>query len=505
MFDVFCLSVALAVGQGAPADSQPIPPAASGHATLGDEPPSRIPPALPAVGVPDTWVPARTVSQVKPAEPKGPTPDSGPDKKPEEKKNGDEKKDEEKKDEKKEPEKGHFMKLIEGTPLGCKLEACKIKVDGWVDMSYTCSSRNTTNLPVTWNDRANAFLLQQAWVNIGKDVDTDSKEVDTGFKVAFLYGTDYRFTLIRGFFNNQLKNPNIDLSEPNGFEQNLYGFDIPLFYASVWLPGIGGEGTQVDIGRMFCQLGYESVMAPSSPLMSRSYAFQWAPPFFHMGIMATTKVDKNLTLKNMIANGNDVFFDGSQEARYMGAINWTSDDEKTTLALATSLGRGKFDASRPNGPAQGITTIGLAYEPFGRNNFNVFDLVYTQKIDDQFSVAFEAIYGYQQGVPAVATGSITNFNGTSGTCTWLSLVKYLNYNFSEQLGGILRLEAFYDAEGSRTGFEGWYWAGTAGLQFKPKDSIIFRPEIRYDYNGYSRPFEGEHGIFTAGADLIIKF
>ena len=84
-------------------------------------------------------------------------------------------------------------------------------------------------------------------------------------------------------------------------------------------------------------------------------------------------------------------------------------------------------------------------------------------------------------------------------------MKYLNYNFNEQMSGIIRAEAFYDAEGSRTGFEGWYCAGTVGAVYKPKDSVIFRPEIRYDYNGYSRPFTGQHGILTAGADLIIKF
>src|SRR5262249_31111629 len=158
-----------------------------------------------------------------------------------------------------------------------------------------------------------------------------------------------------------------------------------------------------------------------------------------------------------------VFFDGSQEWRYAGQLTFTSEDEKDSLALGTSLGRGKFDASRPNGPVQGITTIGLAYEPFGRNHFNVFDLVYTPKGHDKLPFAYERIYGYQQGVPATATGSPLNFNGTSGTASWFSLVKYVNYNFSDQLGGILRLEAFYDAEGSRTGFEGWYWAGTAGL------------------------------------------
>ena len=505
MFDVFCLSVALAVGQGAPVAPQPIPPSAvPGRAAIGDDLPTRIPPALPAVGVPapDNWVKAHTVAQDKTAaDPKSPAADA-PAAKNGEPKNGDEEK---KDEEKKEPEKGHFMKLIEGTPLGCKLEQKGIKIDGWAAMSYTHSTTDTTNLPVTWNDRADAFLFQQFWVNIEKPIDTESKEVHHGFKVALLLGSDYRFTLIRGFLNRQLKNSRVDLSEPNDFQQNLYGFDIPIFTFNTWLPGVGGEGTEIVIGRMFCQFGYESVMAPVTPLMSRSYAFQWAPPFFHVGVMATTIVDKRLTVKNMIVNGNDVFFDGSQEWRYAGQVSMISEDEKSTLSLGTSLGRGRFDTSRPNGPAQGITTLGLAYEPFGRNNFNVFDLVYTQKVDDYFSFAFETIFGYQTSVPAAATGSVDNFNGGAGTATWVSFVKYLNYNFSEQLSGILRGEAFYDAEGSRTGFEGWYWAATAGLQFKPMDSVIFRPEVRYDYNGYSRPFEGKHDIFTAGADLIIKF
>src|SRR5687768_13515935 len=128
MFDVFCLSVALAVGQGGPVTPQPIPPAAvPGRAAIGEDLPSRIPPALPTVGVPDTWVPARTVAQDKtPADPKAPAAkDAEPKNGDAEKKNGDEEK---KDEEKKEPEKGHFMKLIEGTPLGCKLEAKGIKV-----------------------------------------------------------------------------------------------------------------------------------------------------------------------------------------------------------------------------------------------------------------------------------------------------------------------------------------------------------------------------------------
>jgi Putative beta-barrel porin-2, OmpL-like. bbp2 len=108
-------------------------------------------------------------------------------------------------------------------------------------------------------------------------------------------------------------------------------------------------------------------------------------------------------------------------------------------------------------------------------------------------------------VPAVATGSVANFNGTSGTSDWVSFVKYYFVDFDDRTRGQLRLEAFYDSEGSRTGFEGWYYAATLGAVLKPTDWTIFRPEIRYDFNNYSRPFEGKHGLFTAAADLIFKF
>src|SRR5436305_14587670 len=102
MFDVFCLGVALAVGQGGPVAPQPMPPSAAGRATLGDELPARIPAALPTVGVPGMsggWAPARTVSQDKtPADSKagnGAKTDAEP--KPSDNK-AEEKKDEEKKD-----------------------------------------------------------------------------------------------------------------------------------------------------------------------------------------------------------------------------------------------------------------------------------------------------------------------------------------------------------------------------------------------------------------------
>jgi hypothetical protein len=50
-----------------------------------------------------------------------------------------------------------------------------------------------------------------------------------------------------------------------------------------------------------------------------------------------------------------------------------------------------------------------------------------------------------------------------------------------------------------------YTALTAGLSFQPVKDIVFRPEVRYDYNDESRPFDGKHGLFTADFDVVLRW
>ena len=64
---------------------------------------------------------------------------------------------------------------------------------------------------------------------------------------------------------------------------------------------------------------------------------------------------------------------------------------------------------------------------------------------------------------------------------------------------------FDDFQGQRTGFNGLYTAITGGMQYRPVKDILIRPEVRFDYNGYSLPFENKHGIFTAAIDAIVRF
>ena len=85
------------------------------------------------------------------------------------------------------------------------------------------------------------------------------------------------------------------------------------------------------------------------------------------------------------------------------------------------------------------------------------------------------------------------------------MLNYLTYSFAPRLSGTTRLEFFDDFQGQRTGFAGLYTALTAGFSFRPRKDIIFRPELRYDYNEESRPYEGKHGLFTAAADVILRW
>jgi hypothetical protein len=386
-----------------------------------------------------------------------------------------------------------LMQTLQGTWPGWLLDDNRLRLSGWLDMSYTISSAAHSNEPMVWNDRANEFLLQQAWLRFERPVVTaGTTEPTVGFRSDWLVGSDYRFTMARGLWNSQLLN--------STGAQNLYGADPVQFYANAYFPTLF-QGTEVRVGRHFCPFGTESNEAISTPLLSRSYGFNNSP-FTHTGLMVLSTLTPEWTVNLMLINGNDVFLDKSEELRMLGKLIWTSPDKRDIVALSTSAGRGKFNAGDPFNPA----TVGTQSEPAGRNNYNVFDATWTHTFNAVVSATVELTYAYEDGVPANVPGGIIQPGATTaGTAHWGSLVNYLNYTLSPRLTGVTRLEFFDDFEGQRTGFPGLYSAVTTGVQWKIRKDVILRPEVRFDYNGESKPFEGKHGLFTASSDLILRW
>jgi hypothetical protein len=390
-----------------------------------------------------------------------------------------------------------LMKILQGTLPGTAMYDHRQRIWGWTTASFTPSTSTVdNNLPVVWNDRANRALLNQNWLRYEQSVLTSGTTSPTwGFRVDAVYGSDYRWMLPRGFLNSQLDNFNGNI--------NTNGFDSPSHYLEVYVPTIA-QGLDIKVGRFFTPFGYESLETISSPLVSKAYGFNWFPPFTHVGGLATLTINPRWTAQLGLVNGNDVYIgDPSEELRALATLKYTHPNKRDVITFGTSIGRGKFNQGEPYNPA----TYGLMTEPAGRNNINVFDLVWTHVVNSRVNYACELGYGYQTNVPANVPGGIISEGATEGTAHWAHICHYLLINLTQRTTGVVRFELFDDFEGQRTGFEGLYTAVTLGVQYKPYPWLMFRPEIRYDYNGYSMPFSNgtSHDLFTAGMDLTVRW
>src|SRR5205085_632856 len=116
-----------------------------------------------------------------------------------------------------------------------------------------------SNLPMGFNYRANEFLMQQAWFRLARPVITSGTTPTWGFQTDWLFGSDYRFTLSRGVFNEQL-------IARHG-SPATYGVDPIQFFLEGYVPTIG-RGLDVKVGRFYTPFGLENADAPSNPLVS---------------------------------------------------------------------------------------------------------------------------------------------------------------------------------------------------------------------------------------------
>jgi hypothetical protein len=359
------------------------------------------------------------------------------------------------------------MKSLQGTWPGWLLDGNRLQISGWTDMSFTASSDQTSNLPMGFNHRANDFLLQQNWLRIERAVVTSGATKPTfGFRSdTILPGSDYFFTLARGIFDSQL-------TADHG-KSNLYGIDPIQFYFEGYFPTVG-RGLDVKFGRFFAQYGVEANDAISNALLSHAYAFIY-DPFTHTGLLTTLKLTDVWSVQAGMVLGSDIFIDPADTPTFIGSAKWIRSDQRDSVLFSVIVGSGRFNQVR------------------NFHNPEIFDLVYTHKLNPRLNYNLETLFGFTSNVPDI------------GMADWLGVVNYLTYDFTPRLSGTTRLEFFDDAQGQRTGFKGLYTTVTAGLSFKPRKAIIVRPEVRYDYNEESRPFENHHGLCTAATDLIFRW
>lgn len=365
------------------------------------------------------------------------------------------------------PDRWLIMNALQGTQPGQLLDRSRINICGWTDCSYTTSSAAQRNLPLGFNYRANEFLMQQNWLRVERPViTTGTTDPSFGFRSdTILPGTDYRFTLARGLFDGQLT---ADDGQPN-----MYGIDPLQFYGEAYFPTIG-RGLDVKLGRILCVFGAEYVATVNTSLPSHSYNFIYNP-YTQTGAIATQQLTPEWSVQYGAALGPDVFIDSASSPYGVFSLIWAPPGGSDTVYASTLIGCGRYDVD----------------EQF--NNPNVFDIVYTHIFDPVWQYTLDAALGYQTNVPGI------------GTATWYGFANYLTCKVAPTLTHTTRLEFFDDVDGNRTGYPGLYTALTLGLAFQPKSSLLIRPELRFDVNDESKPFEDKRGLLTAAFDLITRW
>jgi len=404
------------------------------------------------------------------------------------------------------------------------LEKRGISTYGWINAGIGANAWGAPwNGPVTFNDRAWQGMMNQLYLVNEK---TLGEDLGWGGRIDLLYGTDYVYTTAQGLDAHRAGYvDSLGLGGPRWGSSRYYGLAMPQLYGEV-----GREDLNVKFGHFYTLIGYEVVPAIGNFFYTHAYTMQYGEPFTHTGVLGSWTPNDQLGIIAGVTNGWDNWDNGIQSAgpvantdypgfnsnaAFLGAITFTSSDEAQALILANSSGN-----ERGGSDALGGQLVG---------NRTVTSIVYTNELSDRLNYVYQSDIGYQfNAIPGYQTAGQQD-----GTAYWYGVNQYMFYNFTDSLIGGMRLEWFRDNNGTRVvsnvrnqlmggipadgGFAGNFWAMTWGLNYLMGNSVVIRPELRYDWfsadaggqvaNGGILPYgnSDKSSQFYGGCDIIWQF
>ncbi|HEY2684861.1 MAG TPA: outer membrane beta-barrel protein, partial [Steroidobacteraceae bacterium] len=375
----------------------------------------------------------------------------------------------------------------------CLKEHCTT-IEGYLDLGYTANGyggNNNWNGPVGYNDRADEFQMNQAYIAIEKATKSEDCDWDLGGRMDLLYGTDARWIESTGLEKSTSGH------EKWVSDERFYHLAMVQAYAE-----LAKGDWKFKFGKFNGLLGYEVIDSRGNFFYSHSYSYLYAVPTTNTGFMATKTVNENVSYSLGVVSGWDDFFDNQGNVDFLGDISWTSCDKNTNLVFGLISGDER--------------------NAFGNEtNRTAYSVVWTQKINDRLSNVVEHDLGVQQNGNAAQNAN----------ATWYTLSDYLTYQLSCDWWLAGRVEWFQDTNGTRVaaigdtettnafpgsnpasagGFAGNFYEYTVGLNYKPQSNqnLIVRPELRWDnYNGVGNPFDNgtRQTQFLFAIDALLKF
>jgi len=428
-----------------------------------------------------------------------------------------------------------LMAALGNTSAGQWMNDNHIQVYGWINAGGNFSTNTVRggNVPAAYDYNPNTVQLDQAVLYIERLPDTVQKDhVDWGFRLAPIYGANYRYTTAFGLWSYQLLNQNKGT-----------GYDLPMAYGEVFIPQIA-EGLLLRFGRFISVPDIEAQLAPNNYMYTHSMTYTF-DNYTNTGIQATLAATKNWTLQLGLSVGSD-----TMPWNYKATIanpfpnplypGNTMPKDPGAVPSVTAGVRYTTDSGNDN-----IYVVADAINggQWGYNNLQWYGVTYYHKFNEQWHLSFETYNLHQNNVPNLLNPAVTGPNGfwTNGgtpfspqympfnapglaTCanavvlscraSVQTYVAYLNYKPTPLDNISYRAEFYDDQQGQRTGTKTRYFETGIGWQHWFSPQIEIRPEFTYYRSLDANAFNGNSNLgipanknfaLIGSADIIIHF
>ena len=324
-------------------------------------------------------------------------------------------------------------------------------IGGWLETGYYTEGNGL------FNNHPDDINMDQAWLYVEREADT-SNGIGLGMRMDLTYGRDAPDTQAFG-------GTGWDTTWNRGAG---YGWAMPQLYAE-----IATENVSTIIGHFFTIVGYEVVTAPDNFFYSHAMTMYNSEPFTHTGVLSTFTLSDDLTAYAGWTAGWDTGFESTLSgSNFLGGLSANLLDDLTFTYILTA---GNF---------------GLRSQGFnGYSHSLVFDATLTERLNYVLQSDYLRVDGTGEdniGINQYLFYTLNNCWALGTRIEWWQADAVTDYTYGGRSANPVDATSYYEA--------------TFGVNWRPSERMVFRPEYRYEW---SPALDYEQGIF--GIDWITLF
>src|SRR5262249_56721425 len=234
----------------------------------------------------------------------------------------------------------------------------------------------------------NTMQLDQAVMFIERLPDTvQTDHIDWGFRVAALYGENYRYTMSYRFASYQLLRRN-----------DVYGYDVPNLYGEIYNPFVA-DGLMMRFGKFFSLFDIESPTAPSNYMYSHSMLNTF-DNYTHWGALGTLALNKNWFVQLGLVMGTDTAIWAYRKTVPNPFPNpvfpgMTMHEDPGNQPSLVACARYQTDSAKDSVYA---CANAINDGTWGYNNLQTYAVTWYHKFDDRWHFAWETFTSSQRNV-----------------------------------------------------------------------------------------------------------